>query len=134
MALNAARVGDPRVPRRVADHLSDPRHAGAVAGATRVGESCDERRLVVRIGLWIDVRGHVVRARFQATTCAALIAYADAACALLEAGEDPHRLDEAGVRASVAGVHPVHHDRAALVARAIARAGAPGGLEQGASA
>ncbi len=134
MAPSPAPVSDLGVPRPVAEHLSDPRHAGGVSGATRVGESRDERRLVVRVGLWTDPRGKVVRARFQATTCAALIAYADAACALLEAGEDPRRLDEARVRASVADVHPVHHDRAALVSRAIARATDPLRPEQGASA
>ena len=61
-----------------------------------------------------------------ATACsAALIAYAEAACALAESGAvDPP--SDRSLRAAVRGVHPVHHDRADLVALALARAWAAG--------
>jgi NifU-like protein involved in Fe-S cluster formation len=107
------------VPARVADLVAEPRHAGALDGAA-VGEA-GEDRMLVRIGLWLD-GGAVRRARYRATSCAALIAYAEAACAALEGGADPTCLDRDALRRAVAGVHPVHHDRAALVARAIATA------------
>src|SRR6266542_240358 len=98
-------------PRRsVADHVGDPRHAGPLEGAALVGEAAGDR-LVVRVGLWLDGQGRIARARYRATTCASLIAYAEAACALAEAGEDVS-LGPARVRRAVAGVHPVHHDRA----------------------
>jgi hypothetical protein len=101
---------------RVADLVANPRHAGALDGAF-VGEAGEERMLV-RVGLWLDA-GRVLRARYRATTCAALIAYSEAACAALERGADPGTLDGAALRRSIAGVHPVHHHRAALVARAL---------------
>lgn len=72
---------------------------------------------MVRIGLWLE-RG-CVRARWRASTCAALIAYAEAACEAIEAGTPPQALDAAALRGLVLGVHPIHHDRAALVARAV---------------
>ena len=109
-------------PRRsVADHVGDPRHAGPLEGAALVGEAAGGDRLVVRVGLWLDEQGRIARARYRATTCASLIAYAEAACALAEAGEDVS-LGPARVRRAVAGVHPVHHDRAELVALALSRA------------
>lgn len=110
------------MPRSVAEHVADPRHAGALAGATSVGEARGGDRLVVRIGVWLDPRGAVARARFLASTCASLIAYAEAACTLLEEGTPPASIDPECVRASIAGVHPVHHGRADLVALAVARA------------
>jgi hypothetical protein len=107
--------------RSVADRVASPRHAAALDGADAVGEARGGERLVVRIGLWRD-GGRLARARFRATTCASLIAYADAACEALEAGTPPARLDAAAVCALVPGVHPVHRDRAALVAAGIERA------------
>jgi hypothetical protein len=115
------------VPRPVGDRVTDPRHAGSLEGAHAVGEASGGERLVVRIGLWRE-GGRVIRARFRASTCASLIAYADAACEALEAGEPPARLDPARVRGLVAGVHPVHHDRAALVSASLREAGAAGAL------
>jgi NifU-like protein involved in Fe-S cluster formation len=109
-------------PRTVADHVADPRHAGAIEGASLAGEAEGGSRLLVRLGLWLDRDARVSRARYRATTCASLIAYAEAACALAEAGEDVSRLDATRLRSAVAGVHPVHHDRADLVALALARA------------
>lgn len=107
-------------PRTVAEHLADVRRGGTIAGADRIGEAASGG-LLVRVGLWVDGAGSVVRARYLATTCAALIAYAEAACALTEtagaAAPDATRL-----RRAVRGVHPVHHDRADLVALALARA------------
>ena len=95
--------------RTVADRVESPRHAGALEGAHGVGEAHGGERLLVRIGLWREGE-RLVRARFRATTCASLIAFADAACEALEAGAPPGRLDAAAVGALVAGVHPVHHD------------------------
>ena len=102
----------------VADLLADPAHGGALAGATRVGEARGGDRRV-RVGVWLE-GGRVVRARFLATTCASLVAFAEAACAALEAGATT--LPAAALRARVRGVHPGHRDRAALVARAVLRA------------
>jgi hypothetical protein len=101
-------------PRTVAEWVDGACHAGPLDGAARRGAASDEARLV-RIGVFPDGR-----ARFRATTCAALIAYAEAACEALEAGVEPAHLDAAALRARVSGVHAVHLDRAALVASAIA--------------
>jgi hypothetical protein len=103
-------------PRTVSEYVEAPRHAGPLHGATRLGEAAADGRLV-RIGLFPDGRS-----RYRATTCASLIAYAEAACEALEAGVAPAHLDAAALRARVRGVHPVHLDRAALVATALARA------------
>ncbi len=102
--------------RTVADYVDAPRHAGPLEGAARLGEAAAEGR-IVRIGLFADGR-----ARFRASSCASLIAYAEAACEALEAGVAPGRLDAAALRDRVTGVHPVHQDLAALVAAAVADA------------
>jgi hypothetical protein len=107
--------------RSVADHVGDPRHAGPLDGADAVGEAAGGERLLVRVGLWRE-DGRVVHVRYRASACASLVAYAEAACGLLEAGLAPARLDAAALREEVAGVHPVHYDRAALVAAAVRRA------------
>ena len=115
-------AGDPheasagRTRRTVGEYVDAPDHAGPLDGASRLGEAAADGRMV-RIGLFPDGR-----ARFRATTCASLVAYAEAACEALEAGVAPARLDAAALRARVAGVHPSHLDRAALVAAAIANA------------
>lgn len=101
---------------RVADLVAEPSHAGVLDGAF-VGEAGEERMLV-RVGLWLD-EGRVLRARYRATTCAALIAYAEVACAALERGGGPAHLDVMSLRRAVEGVHPVHHGRAVIVARAV---------------
>jgi NifU-like protein involved in Fe-S cluster formation len=106
----------------VADRLANPRHAAPLAGAVSVGEAAGGNRLVVRIGLWRDGQ-RVVRARYRSTTCASLIAYAEAACELLETGMPPEALSSELLRGQVTGVHPLHRDRADLVAAA-ARAAA----------
>lgn len=105
------------MPHLVADLVSDPRFTAALDDADGVGEASGGNRLVVRVGLWTE-RGHVVRARYRASTCAALIAYAEVACAFVEAGAPPGELTSGSLRARLAGVHPVHHDRAELVASA----------------
>lgn len=105
--------------RTVVECLESPAHAASLEGASRVGEVAEEGR-IVRIGVWR--RGAVVRARFGASTCASLIAYAQVACEALEAGERP---DAAALRALVLGVHPHHHRRADLVAAAVRAALAP---------
>ena len=105
--------------RTVTEHVGDPRHAArALEGASAVGEASGGLRLLVRIGVWRE-EGRVVRVRYRASTCASLIAYAEVACALLEAGVPPAEVEAERLRAAVAGVHPVHHDRADLVAAAV---------------
>jgi NifU-like protein involved in Fe-S cluster formation len=104
--------------RTVSEHVADPRHAAvALDGAAVVGEA-GARRLLVRLGVW-RLEGRVVRARYRVSTCASLIAYAEVACALLEAGTPPSEIHSARLRAEVPGVHPVHLDRADLVASAV---------------
>jgi hypothetical protein len=105
------------MPLLVGDALYAPRFSAPLDGSA-VGEASDGERLIVRVGLWVEL-GRVVRARYRATTCAALIAYAEAACAAMEAGAHPARLDARALRGAVAGVHPVHLDRARLVAAAV---------------
>ena len=75
---------------------------------------------MVRLGVFADGR-----ARFRASACASLIAYAEVACEALEAGVPAARLDAPALRARVAGVHPAHLERAALVAAAIRAAFTP---------
>lgn len=102
--------------RTVAECVDQPLHAGSLDGAQRVGEAAADGR-IVRIGIWTHAGR--TRARFRSTTCASLIAYADCACAALEGGAAPESLDTAALQAVVRGVHPVHLERAALVAAAI---------------
>lgn len=101
----------------VADLVADAEHAGPPAGASGVGQAAAGGR-IVRIALWRS-EGRIVRARFGATTCASLIASAEAACRALEAGTPPERLDGAAIRSYIAGLHPRHRDRADLVAEAV---------------
>jgi hypothetical protein len=95
--------------------LSDPAHGGPLDGAAAQGEARRADRLV-RVGVWRE-GGQVVRARFQATVCAPLVAYAEAACRALEAGVVD--LPASALHARVRGIHPGHRDRAALVAAAV---------------
>ncbi len=112
--------------RTVAEHVSDPRHAAAaLEGAGAVGQAAGPRRLLVRLGVWRE-GGRIARARYRASACASLIAYAEVACALLEAGTPPPEVDAARLRAEVQGVHPIHHDRADLVAAAVRATFDPG--------
>jgi hypothetical protein len=97
----------------VAECVDAPRHAGPLDDAVRVGEALAEGRMV-RIGLFADGA-----ARFRATTCASLIAYAEVACAAIEAGAREAAADPRALRARLRGVHPHHHGRAALVAAAV---------------
>ena len=105
----------PGRPDPVGDLLSDTAHGGPLEGAPALGEARAADRLV-RAGLWRE-GGLVVRARFQATVCAPLVAYAEAACRALEAGVT--ELPAAALHARVRGVHPGHRDRAELVAAAV---------------
>ena len=105
--------------RAVAECIDAPAHAGPLGGAARVGEAAAEGR-IVRLGVWRD--GDAVRARFRASACASLIAYAETACEALEAGARP---DAGALRALVLGVHPRHLDRADLVAAAVRAALTP---------
>ena len=115
------------MPPSVAEHVANPRHAGDLGGAPCLGEASSGEGLVVRLGLWRGDSGAVVRARFRSTSCAALIAYAEAACRLAEEGAlGPGHL-AARIRGSVAGVHPAHRGRADLVALALERALAASG-------
>lgn len=116
----------------VADLFSAPVHTGPLDGADAIGEAVGVQPLLVRVGLWRvasasgdQVRARVCwRARWRASTCPALIALSELACRLVEAGLDPAVLDEATLRAEVAGLHPGHGDRADLVARAVRAAAA----------
>jgi hypothetical protein len=105
--------GDESVRRSVAQCIDAPAHAGPLQGAVRVGEAAKDGRLV-RIGVFADGR-----ARFRATTCASLIAYAEVACEALESGVSPADLDAGAIRSRVSGIHPEHLERAALVAAAV---------------
>jgi NifU-like protein involved in Fe-S cluster formation len=110
------------VPSHVADHLQDPRHAAPLLGADLVGQASEEGR-TVQLGLWLE-GGKVTVARFRASSCASLIAYAEVACTLLEAGLSPKALDAGVLERELSGVHPSHRRRAEIVARA-ARAATP---------
>ena len=110
------------MPPTVAQLVDRPLHAGSLQGAALIGEAAGGARLTVRLGLWLDPSGRVVQARFRATTCASLIAYAEAACALAEREARPAPPMAERLRAEVAGVHPLHRDRAELVALALRRA------------
>ena len=105
--------------RTVSEHVADPRHATATLdGTAAVGEATGALRLLVRLGVWRR-NDRVERARYRASACASLIAYAEVACALLEAGTAPVEVHAVRLRAELPGVHPVHHDRADLVAAAV---------------
>ncbi|HVP67288.1 MAG TPA: hypothetical protein VMT17_08500 [Anaeromyxobacteraceae bacterium] len=108
-------------PLRLADLVHAPVHAGPLDGADAFGEASGGDRLV-QVGLWIDAGGGVQRARHRATSCAALIGYAEAACRLAEAGEPLEAIDGGRLQAAVSGAHPLHGDRAGLVALALERA------------
>ncbi len=112
MTLGTALL-DPHAPS-VGDCVADPAHAGSLDGAERVGQAALDGR-VVRVGVW-SRDGAAVRARFRATSCASLIAYAEVACRALEAGLP---VDATLLRASLRGVHPSHRQRADLVAAAV---------------
>jgi hypothetical protein len=104
--------------RTVAECVDAPAHAGRLDGAVRVGEASRDGR-VVRIGLFADGR-----ARFRASSCASLIAFAEVACEAIEAGLS-QALDADALCARLCGVHPSHLERAALVAAAVRAALAP---------
>jgi hypothetical protein len=117
----AGRTGAARA-RSVAELVDLPAHAAPLHGASRVGEAAADGRLV-RIGVWRD--GGALRARYRATACASLIAYAEVACEALEAGVPAAAIDADALRARVRGVHPSHLERAALVAAALRAAFTP---------
>lgn len=99
----------------VAARVANPIHGGELSGAASCGQARGGTDLIVRIGLWWR-DGHIERARWKATTCPALMAYAELACERLESGQ---RADAASLREHLQGVHPVHYPCADLVARAI---------------
>jgi hypothetical protein len=111
-------------PLTVAALVDAALHAGPLDAATLRG-AADGGGRRVEVGLWLEA-GRVARARFRATSCASLIAYAEAACRLAE-DQPPGALPAGRLRAAVAGVHPGHLDRADLVSLAFARAHAAGG-------
>jgi hypothetical protein len=114
-----ARATPRLAPSTVAECVDASAHAGPLEGAARVGEAVADGRMV-RVGIWIGAGG--VRARFRATSCASLVAYAEVACQALEDGARP---DAAALRALVRGVHPGHLARADLVAAAVRAALSP---------
>jgi hypothetical protein len=113
--LSTGRSSPSNAPRRrtVAECVDQPSHAGRLDGAARVGAAARDGR-VVQVGLFGDGR-----ARFRASACATLIAYAEVACELLERGASPASLDAAALQDRLTGVHPDHLERAALVAAAL---------------
>ncbi|HEX9289436.1 MAG TPA: hypothetical protein VF904_07935 [Anaeromyxobacteraceae bacterium] len=96
---------------------AEAHQAALLHGATTTGEAA-RRQLSVRVGLWLDETGWVRQARWRAVDDAALRAYAEAACSLLESGADPRALDGDALRAATADTLP-DRDRADLVASAI---------------
>ncbi len=106
-------------PRSVAERVAELRWSGNPAGAPLRGEARGAGNLIVQLGLWADASGRVQRARWRASTCAALMAYADLACEILEAGLTPAALDTQALRAGLSSVHPLHFDRADLIVRAV---------------
>ncbi|BDG08070.1 hypothetical protein [Anaeromyxobacter paludicola] len=108
----------------VSELVEGATHGARLEGASRVAAAAGDGRQV-RLGVWLDGRGGVSRAGFQSTSCAALIAYAERACQLLERGRHPRELPAEALRDAVRGVHPAHRARAELVARALADLAAP---------
>ncbi len=106
-------------PRNVAQRVAELRWGGNAAAAPRRGEARGAGNLIVQVGLWADASGRVQRACWRASTCAALMAYADLACELLESGLAPAALDAQALQAALPGVHPLHFDRADLIVRAV---------------
>jgi hypothetical protein len=106
----------------VAALFERPAHAGQLDGAALVGRAIDDELRVVDLALWLDRTSRVTRARWKATTCVGLIACAERACQLLEAGCPPAAIDGARLIREVTGLHPAHHRRATLVVQALQRA------------
>jgi hypothetical protein len=119
VAASLGRTSARAQPRSVAERVAELRWGGDAAGAPLRGEARGAGNLIVQLGLWADASGRVQRARWRATTCAALMAYADLACELLESGLAPAALDAQALRAALPCVHPLHRDRADLIVRAI---------------
>lgn len=115
--------GVQRLSRTVSEHVSDPRHAGAVADADRVG-AAEGGGGKVSIGLWFDRMGRVQQALWTAapSDSDALAAYAEVACTLLESGVAPTTVDADALRRTVAGVEAQDQSQADLVAQAISSA------------
>lgn len=103
----------------VAELFDHPTHAGSLADASRSGRAGDDEQRVVELALWLDAEGRIERARWKATTCVGLIACAERACQLLEAGCPPAALDARRLAREVTGLHPNHRARAILVVRAL---------------
>jgi hypothetical protein len=103
----------------VGDLVASPDHVGDVAAAPLRGQAVRSDRLIVRLGLWADERGVVTRARFKASTCASLIAFAELTCELLEGGVAPGGIDAGLLQSRLEGVHPMHRDRADVVVEAL---------------
>ncbi len=98
-------------------------HAGFLEGATATGEA-SRHPLSVRIGVWLDDRGAVRKARWRAVRDPVLRACAEAGCALLESGT---RVDAAALhRASgLAHASPEYAEVVAAAIEAATMASAP---------
>ena len=115
---DATRLAQALSPRPESATAATASHeASLLHGATSTGEA-GRRQLSVRVGLWLDDSGWVRRARWRAVDDAPLREFAEVACALLEAGFDPLRLDGDSLRSAAAG-KLAQGDRADLVAAAI---------------
>ena len=119
VAASLGRTSARAQPRSVAERVAELRWGGNAADAPLRGEARGAGNLIVQVGLWADAAGRIQRARWRATTCASLMAYADLACELLESGLAPAALDAEALRAGVPRVHPLHLDRAELIVRAV---------------
>ncbi len=121
-AIDEPSTRAPSFPPSVAMLFDRPAHGGLHERTAHLGRACDDERRVVDLALWIDATGRVTRARFKATACVSLIACAERACQLLEAGCPPDALDAARLRGEVRGLHPLHDGRVTLVIQALRRA------------
>jgi hypothetical protein len=115
--------------RSISEHLAEPRHAGSLDGADRIGKAEEAGGPAVSIGVWFDRMGRVQQARWTATTSDsdALAAYAEVACALLESGVAPATVDASALRRTLDDVRAPDQGQAELVARAISAGLCPGG-------
>jgi hypothetical protein len=118
-----------RLRRSISEHLADPRHAGSLDGADRIGNAGDAGGPSVAIGVWFDRMGRVQQARWTVTAPGsdALGAYAEVACTLLEGGVAPATVDANALRRTLDGVTVPDQAQADLVARAISAGLCPGG-------
>ena len=104
-------------PETMAERLANLCHQGALHGSTVSAEASRAGRHFVQVGLWIDGE-RIRRARFMASDCEALNAYADLACQLIEAGVPIEAIDVRRLCRHLPGFDPVDETCAELVVEA----------------